>query len=132
MTKEVMKQALCVYLDAFENHLITNATSSNLDMTGHIAELARTAIEQAEEQDESMAERWRESASDYERGVIDGRQMQAQSSVDNAVNAMLQRTWVGLTDEEITELRLETFDAWATNYEVYKVIEAKLREKNDV
>jgi len=41
-----------------------------------------------------------------------------------------QREWVGLTDEEITELRLETFDAWATNYEVYKVIEAKLREKN--
>jgi len=41
-----------------------------------------------------------------------------------------QREWVGLTDEEITELRLETFDAWATNYEVYKVIEAKLKEKN--
>ena len=40
------------------------------------------------------------------------------------------RPWVGLTDEEITELRLETFDAWATNHEVYKLIEAKLREKN--
>ena len=41
-------------------------------------------------------EPWRESASDYERGVIDGRQMQAQSSVDKAVNAMTQRPWVGL------------------------------------
>ena len=35
-------------------------------------------------------EPWRESASDYERGVIDGRQMQAQSSVDKAVNRMAQ------------------------------------------
>jgi hypothetical protein len=34
---------------------------------------------------------------EYERGVIDGRQMQAQSSVDKAVNAMSQRQWVGLT-----------------------------------
>jgi len=33
---------------------------------------------------------------DYERGVIDGRQMQAQSSVDKAVNAMSKRNWVGL------------------------------------
>ena len=41
-----------------------------------------------------------------------------------------QRTWVGLTDEEIAEIRLKTFDAVATNYEVYRVIEAKLKEKN--
>ena len=41
-----------------------------------------------------------------------------------------QRTWVGLTDEEITELRLKTLDAVATNYEVYQAIEAKLKEKN--
>lgn len=31
---------------------------------------------------------WRESASDYERGVIDGMQKQMQSSVDKAVNSM--------------------------------------------
>jgi hypothetical protein len=41
-----------------------------------------------------------------------------------------QRTWVELTDEEIEELRLKTFDAIATNYEVYRAIEAKLKEKN--
>ena len=41
-----------------------------------------------------------------------------------------QRTWVGLTDEEISELRLKTFDAVATNHEVYRAIEAKLKEKN--
>jgi vacuolar-type H+-ATPase subunit E/Vma4 len=33
---------------------------------------------------------------EYERGVIDGMQKQAQSSVDKAVNAMSQREWVGL------------------------------------
>ena len=40
------------------------------------------------------------------------------------------KKWVGLTDEEITEIRLKTFDAVATNYEVYRAIEAKLKEKN--
>ena len=42
-----------------------------------------------------------------------------------------QRTWVGLTDEEIKELRLKTFDAVATNHEVYRAIEAKLKDKNN-
>jgi hypothetical protein len=41
-----------------------------------------------------------------------------------------QREWVGLTDEEIAKLRLKTFDAVATNHEVYRAIEAKLKEKN--
>ena len=35
-------------------------------------------------------EPWRESASDYERGFIDGMQKQMQSSVDKAVNRMAQ------------------------------------------
>ena len=41
-----------------------------------------------------------------------------------------RREWVGLTDEEITEIRLKMFDAVATNYETYRAIKAKLREKN--
>ena len=41
-----------------------------------------------------------------------------------------KREWVGLTDEEVAELRLKTFDAIATNHEVYRAIEAKLKEKN--
>jgi len=41
-----------------------------------------------------------------------------------------QRPWVELTDEEIIEIRQKTFDAVATNYEVYRAIEAKLKEKN--
>ncbi len=40
------------------------------------------------------------------------------------------REWVGLTDEEIHEMRLKTLDSVATNYETYKAIEAKLKEKN--
>ena len=40
------------------------------------------------------------------------------------------RPWVGLTDEEIAEIRLKTFDAVATNHEVYRAIEAKIKEKN--
>jgi hypothetical protein len=32
---------------------------------------------------------WRDHASDYERGFIDGMQKQAQSSVDRAINASL-------------------------------------------
>jgi hypothetical protein len=89
---------------------------------------------------QKIMESWRDSASDYERGFIDGMQKQMQSSVDKAVNAMTQptyyipnkddRLWVGLTDEEIKELRLKTFDAVATNHEVYRAIEAKLKEKN--
>ena len=70
-----------------------------------------------------------EQGVDYERGFIDGMQKQMQSSVDKAVNAMSQRTWVGLTDAEIQEclngLPTQTIDIYARR------IEAKLKEKND-
>ena len=72
-------------------------------------------------------EPWRESASDYERGFVDGMQKQAQSSVDKAVNAMAQRTWVGLTDEDIA---LIDWESLATKKDCVRVIEAKLKEKN--
>ena len=94
---------------------------------------------------QKIMESWRDSASDYERGFIDGMQNQMQSSVDKAVNAMTQptyyipnkdeRTWVGLTDEEI-----KAFDTWHDNREeevgwcnpseIVAYIEAKLKEKN--
>jgi len=71
---------------------------------------------------------WREDASEYERGFIDGMQKQMQSSVDKAVNAMGKREWVGLTDEEIQEclqgLPTQTIDVYARR------IEAKLKERN--
>ena len=42
-----------------------------------------------------------------------------------------KKEWVGLTDDEITEIRLKMFDVVATNYEAYRAIEAKLKEKNN-
>jgi len=42
----------------------------------------------AADKQEPAQESWREFASDYERGFIDGMQKQAQSSVDKAVNRM--------------------------------------------
>ena len=76
--------------------------------------------------------------SEYERGVIDGRQMQVQSSVDKAVNAMSKRTWVGLTDEDVYPLANEHLHYQTEGYEVSGVydlaraIEAKLKAKNEM
>ena len=64
--------------------------------------------------------------SDYERGFIDGMQKQMQSSVDKAVNAMSQRTWVGLTNGEMIELSEMKLGSWDLILEV----EAKLKDKN--
>ena len=74
-------------------------------------------------------------SSDYERGFIDGMQKQAQSSVDRAVNAMTRR-WHGLTDEEIIDvihpLVMADMPDQATDYEIARAIEAKLKEKNSL
>ena len=77
-----------------------------------------------------------QSASEYERGFIDGMQKQMQSSVDKAVNAMTQptyyipnkdeRTWVGLTDEDRFELA-KAQHGWE---DLLIAAEAKLKEKN--
>jgi hypothetical protein len=69
-------------------------------MTGYESKRA-AARDKLEDDDTQVYQAWRESASDYERGFIDGMQKQMQSSVDKAVNAMTQRPWVDLTDEEI-------------------------------
>jgi hypothetical protein len=56
--------------------------------------------------------------------------------VDKAVNAMSQRQWVGLTDEEVYPLANEHLHYQTEGYEVSVVynlaraIEAKLKEKN--
>ena len=73
-----------------------------------------------------------DQGADYERGFVDGMQHQMQSSVDRAVNAMTQptyyipskdqRTWVGLTDEELREFDVDPIEA--------KLMIAKLKEKN--
>jgi hypothetical protein len=75
--------------------------------------------------------------SEYERGFIDGMQKQMQSSVDKAVNAMTQptyyipnkdeRTWVGLTKNEVETL---SYIAEGNTWIAIERAEAKLKEKN--
>jgi hypothetical protein len=90
---------------------------------------------------QKIMEPWRDSASDYERGFIDGMQKQMQSSVDKAVNAMTQptdyipnkheHTWVGLTEQEQGAI-MEDLNAYGTNlYQFARAIEYKLKEKNN-
>ena len=67
-----------------------------------------------------------QTLSEYERGFIDGMQKQMQSSVDKAVNAMSQRTWVGLTYEETEYIEGMSMDAFVA----IRMTEAKLKEKN--
>jgi hypothetical protein len=74
--------------------------------------------------------------SEYERGVIDGRQMQVKSSVDKAVNAMSKREWIGLTDEEIDGMVEVTDLSGAYYYDdlhaVVRAAEKLLKEKNEM
>jgi len=62
----------------------------------------------------------------YEDGAVDGMQKQMQSSVDKAVNAMAQRTWVGLTNKESEHIAGMPVDAFTR----VLMTEAKLKEKN--
>jgi len=71
----------------------------------------------------------RANLSEYERGVIDGRQMQVQSSVDKAVNAMAKRGWVGLTDKEFEDIIMSAPNA-AVPVLLWQLIQDKLKEKN--
>ena len=75
-----------------------------------------------------------DQGADYERGFVDGMLKQAQSSVDKAVNAMSQRTWVGLTDEERNDCLVDADPceclADPEAEELMRCIEAKLKQKN--
>ena len=70
----------------------------------------------------------------YEAGFIDGMQKQAQSSVDKAVNAMSQRTWVGLTDDEFHKCWEKAHKPGNKEHinaiRMADEVEAKLKEKN--
>jgi len=72
-----------------------------------------------------------DKGADYEHGFIDGMQYQMQSSVDKAVNAMSQRTWVELTMDDFTDiLKLASEGRPLEIWELFKAVEAKLKEKN--
>jgi hypothetical protein len=75
----------------------------------------------------------RANLSEYERGVLDGRQMQVQSSVDKAVNALSKREWIGLTDQERNQLWRDVVkwgDPSHDDVDLMKAIEARLKELN--
>jgi hypothetical protein len=75
----------------------------------------------------------RASMTEYERGVIDGRQMQVQSSVDKAVNALSKREWIGLTDQERNQLWRDVVkwgDPSHGDVDLMKALEARLKELN--
>ena len=66
----------------------------------------------------------------YEDAVIEGMAKQMHSSVDRAVNAMA-KPWVGLTDEEISEvLGSDIYQEQSGELRFIRAIEAKLKEKN--
>ena len=66
----------------------------------------------------------------YEDAVIEGMAKQMHSSVDRAVNAMA-KPWVGLTDEEISEvLGSDIYQEQSGELKFIRAIEAKLKEKN--
>jgi hypothetical protein len=82
-------------------------------------------------------EHMRASMTEYERGVIDGRQMQMKSSVDKAVNALSRREWIGLADEEIEKLitdagftRSDLLMMGACIDQIARLVEAALKERN--
>jgi hypothetical protein len=75
----------------------------------------------------------RANLSEYERGVIDGRQLQMQSSVDKAVNALSKREWIGLTDQERNQLWRDVVkwgDPSHDDVDLMKAIETRLKELN--
>ena len=65
---------------------------------------------------------------DYERGFVDGMQEQMKRSVDKAVNRLVKREWVGLTEDQFLEASRLAEDG---NYMVaFQRIQQWLKEKN--
>jgi hypothetical protein len=121
MTKEALKLAL----DALEaSHFLIHGSETKgglaFCMDGYYSGCfdIDSNDKQTNEAITAIKEALAQPKSEYERGFIDGMQKQMQSSVDKAVNAMTQptyyipnkdeRTWVGLTNEELTDLFYNT------------------------
>jgi hypothetical protein len=121
-------EALKLALEALELLTDTEQTFGALDYGDNAITAIKEALAQPEQQ--PVIESWREFASDYERGFIDGMQKQAQSSVDKAVNRMAQRPWVGLTKDDTLEIAEKLGLADVAWLDLMVAIEAKLKERN--
>jgi hypothetical protein len=77
-----------------------------------------------------------DQGADYERGFVDGMQYQMQSSVDKAVNAMSQRTWVDLTRTQMQDVYFKVLEEHRGGHQMVgqlafgEALQAKLKEKN--
>ena len=65
----------------------------------------------------------------YEDGFVAGMQHDAESRVSKFIDASM-RKWVGLTDEEINSIDFPE-SGTATMRDFIRIIEAKLKEKNN-
>jgi hypothetical protein len=110
MSIEAMKLAL----EALEYH---QDQTRPIHKTQETIAALRKAIEQAEQ-----AEQWDTSDMAHRFSGL---------AIDDDDIQEYKKPWVGLTDEEIYEIRKKTFDSVATNYEAYRAIEAKLKERNN-
>jgi hypothetical protein len=109
------------------DELLDSLESELRDVLGHY----REALSQTEQ--DVVGGLVLKQGPDYERGFVDGMQKQMQSSVDKAVNAMSQRTWVGLTGEEIDKAwrSVDYTVPWEQHrIDIAQAIEQALKEKN--
>ena len=128
MTQEALKLAL----DALENH-----TAIKHPQQIHYRDKAITAIKEALAQPEQEPVVW-VSEDVCEGQYIDGRPRKIWWECSTGVGTAFyttppQRTWVGLTDEEITglhhEIKVRLMGTYKTE-DIYRAIEAKLKELN--
>ena len=97
-------EALKLALEALESGVKT--TANRISWTEYDCELMEQAITAIKKAEGGICPS-PPAQQEYERGFIDGMQEQMKRSVDRAVNAMAQRTWVGLTSEQIQH-RIDT------------------------
>jgi hypothetical protein len=121
-----LTKALKQALDALEEINKLSVGENSISLPAEI-DTAMDAIKAVLAQPEQEPVAWMDEYGDVlSASVVDG------NGLRNIplYTAPPKREWVGLTDEEITEIRLKSFDSVATNHAVYQAIEAKLREKN--
>ena len=120
------------HIHLFEGETSMTAEDEEFNRMEREADMRRKAV-RAALNDHAM--HMRANLSEYERGVIDGRQIQVQSSVDKAVNALSKRQWIGLTDEQRLRIRLAAdyspfMSAGEYAEKVQAATEAMLKELN--
>ena len=96
-------------------HLAEGSTTPNT--LQHITKIAKATLDEMKEQEEMQPFKYMTNES-YLRGVHDGRMA-------------TQRTWVGLSDEELSEVYNQADWDTVNGWEYERAIEAKLRSKNE-